>query len=277
MSKRTASWLAWSMCALSLALIALSFLLIVLILNLNTPTYFYWLEPTAIAVGYSVIGAILVPRLPHHPIGWICCAIGILGAVEHFSGEYAVYALLAQPGPVAGGQAALWLSLWPWILMIGLIVFLILLFPTGRLPSRRWRWFAWLSAAVTLTATILAAISPDAVLYTLGPSDTGFISLPNPLGVEGLPNLYRPVQALVLTLIFVSAASLFVRRLRASGVERQQLKWFTYASTLAISGPILTYTISEALGALWLKWAGYALMGVGLVGVPISMGIAILR
>ena len=112
MSKRAASWLAWSMCALSLALIALSFLLIVLILNLNTPTYFYWLEPTAIAVGYSVIGAILVPRLPHHPIGWICCAIGFLGAVEHFSGEYAVYALLAQPGPpLAGGQAALWLSL----------------------------------------------------------------------------------------------------------------------------------------------------------------------
>ena len=109
MSKRTATWLAWSLCALSLALIALSLLLIGLILNLNTPTFFYWLEPTAIAVGYSVIGAILVPRLP---IGWLCCAIGFLGAVEHFSGEYAVYALVAQPGPpFAGGQAALWLSL----------------------------------------------------------------------------------------------------------------------------------------------------------------------
>jgi hypothetical protein len=95
--------------------------------------------------------------------------------------------------------------------------------------------------------------------------------------VEGLPNVGELIQTVNFTLVFVSAGSLFVRRLRASGVERQQLKWFTYTSTLAISGTILTYTISEALGAQWLKWAGYALMQVGLVGVPISMGIAILR
>ena len=67
MTKRTATWLAWSMCALSLALIALSFLLIVLILNLNTPTYFYWLEPTAIAVGYSVIVLFSFPAFPTIP------------------------------------------------------------------------------------------------------------------------------------------------------------------------------------------------------------------
>ena len=278
MSKRTATWLAWSMCAFSLALIALSFLLIVLILNLNTPTYFYWLEPTAIAVGYSVIGAILVPRLPHHPIGWICCAIGILGAVEHFSGEYAVYALLAQPGPVAGGQAALWLSLWPWILMIGLIVFLILLFPTGRLPSRRWRWFAWLSAAVTLIAATLAAISPDAVLYTLGPSDTGFISLPNPLGVEGLPNLNRPVQALVLILALVATVSLVVVRLRrARGVERLQIKWLIYAGAIGFGGMILRTYFSPLIGESWGQWVGYLVVAVGVLGAPAAIGIAILR
>jgi len=266
------------MCAFSLALIALSFLLIVLILNLNTPTYFYWLEPTAIAVGYSVIGAILVPRLPHHPIGWICCAIGILGAVEHFSGEYAVYALLAQPGPVAGGQAALWLSLWPWILMIGLIVFLILLFPTGRLPSRRWRWFAWLSAAVTLIAATLAAISPDAVLYTLGPSDTGFISLPNPLGVEGLPNLNRPVQALVLILALVATVSLVVVRLRrARGVERLQIKWLIYAGAIGFGGMILRTYFSPLIGESWGQWVGYLVVAVGVLGAPAAIGIAILR
>jgi MFS family permease len=279
MSKRTANWLAWSMCALSLALIALSFLLIVLILNLNTPTYFYWLEPTAIAVGYSVIGAILVPRLPHHPIGWLCCAIGFLGAVEHFSGEYAVYALVAQPGPpLAGGQAALWLSVWAWILMIGLIVFLLLLFPTGRLPSRRWRWFAWLSAAVTLIAATLAAISPDAVLYTLGPSDTGFISLPNPLGVEGLPNLNRPVQALVLILALVTVASLIVVRLRrAWGVERLQIKWLIYAGVIGFGGMILRTYFSPLIGEPWGQWIGYLVVAVGVLGSPIAIGVAILR
>jgi len=120
-----------------------------------------------------------------------------------------------------------------------------------------------------LVGTISQALAPGSVYYLR--------AIHNPLGVEGLPNVGELIATVMFTLVFVSAGSLFVRRLRASGVERQQLKWFTYASTLAISGPILTYTISEALGALWLKWAGYALMGVGLVGVPISMGIAILR
>ena len=101
MSTRIASWLAWAVCALSLALTALSFLPIALILSLNAPIYFYWLEPTTIAIGYSVIGAIIASRLPSHPIGWICCAIGVMAAVESFSSEYALYALLApHPEPL---------------------------------------------------------------------------------------------------------------------------------------------------------------------------------
>jgi two-component system, NarL family, sensor kinase len=200
MSTRTASWIAWAGCVLSLALTALSFLLIALILSLNAPIYFYWLEPTTIAVGYSVIGAIVAARLPRHPIGWICCAIGFLGAVTTFCGEYAAYALLANPEPILGGKVMLWLGLWVWILMFGFIEFLLFLFPTGRLPSTRWRPLAWLSAALTLMAAMLMAISPKAVLDTLGPSGMERISLPSPLGVEGLPNLYLPVQTLVLLL-----------------------------------------------------------------------------
>src|SRR5215213_5333831 len=129
MSSRTAAWLAWSLCALSLALTALNFLLIALILSLDAPIFFYWLEPTVVAVGYSVIGAIIASRLPNHPIGWICCAIGFTAAVEHFSGEYAVYALVAHPDSLAGGNVTLWMSNWVWIVMFGLIVFLLLLFP----------------------------------------------------------------------------------------------------------------------------------------------------
>jgi hypothetical protein len=194
-------------------LTALSFLLIALILSLNAPIYFYWLEPTTIAVGYAVIGAFIASRLPSHPIGWICCAIGFTGAVEHFSGEYAVYALLAQhPEALVGGKAMLWIQNWFWILIFGLIVFLLLLFPNGRLPSNRWRPFAWLSTAVTLMGATLAAMSPDVGLDVLGSSDNRHIytSLPNPLGIEGLPNLFRPVQTLVLLLGPIAAASVVV-------------------------------------------------------------------
>jgi hypothetical protein len=158
-STPAASWLAWSVCAISLALTALSVLLIVINLSLDAPIYFYWLEPATIAVGYSVIGAIIASRIPSHPVGWICCAIGVMAAVESFSSEYALFAVLApHPEPLLGGKVTAWLSIWVWILMFGLIVYLLLLFPTGRLPSNRWRPFAWLSAALTLMAAILMAI-----------------------------------------------------------------------------------------------------------------------
>jgi hypothetical protein len=279
-SRRTAPWLAWAVCALSLALTALTFLLIVLILSLNASIYFYWLEPTTIAIGYSVIGAIIASRLPNHPIGWICCAIGFTGAVEHFSGEYAVYALLARPEALVGGKAMLWIQNWFWILIFGLIVFLLLLFPNGRLPSNRWRPLAWLSAGVTLMGAALAAISPDVGLDVLGSSDNRhiYISLPNPLGIEGLPNLFRPVQTLVLALGPVAAASVVVGRRKARGVERQQIKWLLYAGAIFFVGIFLKNTIFSLLGGVpWGMWVGNLLVAVGGLGGPIAIGIAILR
>jgi hypothetical protein len=276
--RRTAAWLAWSVCALSLALTTLSVLLIVLNLSLNAPIYFYWLEPATIAVGYSIIGAIVAWRLPSHPVGWLCCAIGVMAAVETFSSEYAIYALLAHTEPLLGGKVTAWLSIWVWILMFGLIVFLLLLFPTGRLPSNRWRPFTWLSAALTLMVAILMAISPSVVLDTLGPSGKGRISLPNPLGVEGLPDLYLPVQTLVLALGLVGAASVVLGRRGARGVERQQIKWLLYAGAIFFVGNVLKNTVFSPLGEVSLGlWIGYLLVGIGGVGGPIAIGVAILR
>ena len=278
MSHRTAAWLAWTVSALSLALTALSVLLMVLNLSSSSPIYFYWLEPTTIAVGYSVIGAIIASRLPSHPIGWLCCAIGVMAAVETFSSEYAIYALLAHSKPLLGGNVTAWLSIWVWILMFGFIVYLLLLFPTGRLPSNRWRPFAWLSAALTFMAAILMAFSSNVVLDTLGPSGKGRISLPNPLGAEGLPNLYLPVQTFVLALGLVAAASVVVGRRDARGVERQQIKWLLYAGAIFFVGNVLKNTVFSPLGEVsWGLWVGYLLVGVGGLGGSIAIGIAILR
>jgi hypothetical protein len=277
-SIRSASWLAWSLCTLTLALTVLGYLVIALGLSLDAPVYFYWLEPTTIAIGYSMIGAIIASRLPDHPIGWICCAIGLMGAVEHFSSEYAIYALLAHPEALVGGEVMLWLCNWVWIVMFGLIVYLILLFPNGRLPSSRWRWFGWLSVALTLLAATLMAISPDAALDVLGSSENGHISFPNPLGIEGLPNLYRPVQTLVLALGLVGAASVVVGRRGVRGIERQQMKWLLYASAIFFGGNVLKNTVFSPLGGVWWGlWVGYFLVAFGGLGGPIAIGIAILR
>src|SRR5215212_3841845 len=271
MSRRTAAWLSWTMCAVSLALTALSLLLLVVNLSYpDVPIHPYWTVNTLIAVGFAPVGAIIVPRVPsNNPIGWLFCAIGLLWGVMHVSAEYAIYTVLAVPASFPAGDAAAWMMCWVWVPASGLIVFLCLLFPDGRLPSRRWRPFAWLSLLLILVGAISQALAPGSVYYLR--------DIYNPYGVEGLPNVGNLVQIVVFTLIFVSAVSLFVRRLRASGVERQQLKWFTYSSTLAISGVILTYTISDAIGALWLEWVGYLVLVVGFIGIPISMGIAVLR
>ena len=127
-------------------------------------------------------------------------------------------------------------------------------------------------------AAILMAISPSAVLDTLGPSGKGRISLANPLGVEGLPNLYLPVQTFVLALGLVAAASVVVGRRGARGEERQQIKWLLYAGTIFFVGNVLKNTVFSPLGEVsWGLWVGYLLVYIGGLGGPIAIGIAILR
>src|SRR5215217_6433386 len=137
MSKRTASWLAWSMCALSLALAGLGLLL--LALNSTYPNAYifeYWLDATLVALGFSTVGAVISSRAsPENPIGWLFCTTGLVYAVENFSAQYAIYTLLATPGSLLAGYAAAWILSWLWVVQLGLAAFLLLLFPNGRLPS----------------------------------------------------------------------------------------------------------------------------------------------
>jgi hypothetical protein len=277
MSIRTASWLAWSMCAVSLVLTALSLLL--LALNLSHPSIRVaepWAEESVIVLAFSTVGAVIASRRPKNLVGWIFCGIGLLAGVVHLSSEYAVYALLAEPNSLPNGRAAAWIRSWDWVPFLGLFVFLFVMFPDGRLHSDRWRWFARLVGLVVLIGTILAAFQP-------GPVDAiSYGAVENPLGIEPLRSVNAnspvgPVQTLLFALGLVAVGSLFARRVRAGGVERQQLKWFTYATTVLVIGTILAHSISEAVDSLWLWGIGSILVMLGLIGVPVSMGVAILR
>jgi hypothetical protein len=257
-TQRLPTWLAWALCALSLTLTALNFLLIALNVSLNSPAYVFWPELTSIAVGYSVIGAIIASRLPNHPIGWLCCAIGLIAAVDHFAGEYSFYALLAQSHPLPGGRAMLWLQGWFWMLFVGLLVFLLLLFPTGRLPSSRWRPFAWVSVATISVAVIWSSIiSPD-------------------VRADAPPS---PVQLSVMLLGLVAAASVVVGRRGARGVERQQIKWLLYVGPIffVASGLHIGFYYFWLAEGSWGLWASYLLVIVGGLSVPSAIGVAILR
>ncbi len=267
-SGRTASWLAWSACAFSLALAALSVLLLVLLLRSDTAIYYYWLETSMVAVGYSTVGAIVASRLPESPIGWLFCAIGLTFGVSHFSAEYAAYALLAPSRSLPAGEAFAWLTSWVWVFGLGLIVFLDLLFPNGRLPSPRWRWFARFTAIVLLPAAILAALSPGLILSS---------TLHNPLGIEELPNVSKEIEAFMYALVVVGASSMLARLRQAGRIERQQIKWFAYATVVVISGVILKNVVYPAVGVMWVWWVGLILTAVGVVSSPVAMSIAIFR
>src|SRR5918998_174953 len=272
MGPKEAAWLAWYMCALSLMLTALGLVLLVLSREHHGVLIFeQWAEDAVVAIGFSTIGAFVAPRFPsRNPIGWLFCAIGLVGAMLLFSGQYAAYSLVASPGSLPGGEGMAWIASWLWVAHIGLFVFLALLFPDGRSPSPRWRPFAWLVGAAVVVGTVAAAYSPGPV--------RGLGAVRNPLGIEGIPDLSGAVEVLVFALALAASVSLVVRLRGARGLERLQIRWFAYAAAVAAVGAIVYYVVSVALGSWWLHWeVGFAAMMIGVVGMPVALGMAVLR
>jgi len=271
MSTRSSFWIAWSLWALTVGLTALSLLL--LVLNLSHPdthVYDYWLENTLSAVLFSTVGAIVASRRTENPVGWLFCLLGLAFSIGHSSSQYAIYAQLARPDLLPAGQALAWISSWILPPIIGLQVFSFLLFPTGRLPSRRWMWLAWLTVASAVVGTIFSAFSFEA--------NAGLGPVQNPLGIEGFSNAYQAVLTLLSLVMLPAALSPFARLRRAGGVERQQIKWFAYAAAATVSGLVLAYMIPDTFDTpLWFEWAGYALLIATTPAIPVSIGIAILR
>ena len=272
MSRHVAAWLAWPLCVLTLALTSLSVVLLALNFSQpNTPIYDFWLENTVFPISFSIIGAIIASRLPANPVGWLFCAAALISAVAHLGAEYAIYALLARPGSLPAGLALSWLAYWVWIPFIGCLALSLLLFPDGRLPQgKRWRWLARIVVLSTIGGAVWLALSPGAMV-NLG-------AIRNPVGIEGLPDGYEPVQTIVFALLFVVAVSTLVLRLRrATGIELQQIKWPAYTAVIATGSSLLQHTISDVVGWLWLEWAAYVVSIAALVGFPISVAIAIAR
>ena len=272
MGQKEAVWLARYMCLLSLAFAALGLVLLVLGReHPGAPGFAQWAEDAVVAVSFSTLGALVAPRFPPgNPIGWLFCAIGLVGAVLLFCGEYAAYALLLRPGSLPAGEVVAWIASWLWVAHIGLFVFLALLFPDGRLPTPRWRPFAWLVGTAVAVGSVASAYSPGPI--------RGLGSLRNPLGIESIPNLSGAVEVLVFVLALAASVSLLVRLHSARGVEHQQIRWFSCAAAVAAVGAIVYYVVSDALDSWWLHWeVGFVAMMIGVLGMPVALVIAILR
>jgi hypothetical protein len=227
---------------------------------------------------FAVVGALLVVRRSANPIGWIMVAIAFMLSVCLPGGYYATYVMLTrgQPAPLAVFGA--WIFNCFWFLLLALtFVYLPLLFPDGRLLSRR-----WLPVAVLAGIPPIIVVLRRALVDTIPVNEAPGHKIDNPIGIEGLGGVENlPVNGVLNAIFFVGfagvVASVVVRFRRSRGVERQQMKWFTSAIVVLLGGSLIFGAASGLTGVRWLEDVGFVFSMVGLASLPATVGIAILR
>ncbi len=268
MSSR-AAWLAWSLWGSAVGLVVLSVPLAVL--N-RFEMGFDWVFGAVAATAFSSVGAVVASRRPENAVGWIFCIIGLSDGVLVFSAQYSLYGIFTNPGALPAADLPVSSTFFLAGVMFGLLItFALLLFPDGRLPSRRWLPVAWICALgiVLMTAGL-----------GLGALQMGGRELVRRLieGTEVVPveggGLAGTLNGLGHILVFLGFAaavvSLFVRRWRATQTERQQLKWFAYGAAM-FALAILSYALP------WPEWISELLELAAALFLPLAIGIAILR
>jgi hypothetical protein len=219
-------------------------------------------------VSAATVGAVLASRRPRHPVGWLLLALGLSVIALGVCQAYASYGLLARPGTL---PAARWAAVYAdasWIPLSALIGFVLLLTPTGSLPSPRWRWWA---RVVVAAAVVTAALRPETL-------DGPFEAVDNPLAVHSGPLEVVATLGDLITLlaVVVAGGSLVVRFRRARGTERQQLRWVALAAALAVVAVAVILVSWALLGAEAQALWGWA-TGLYVAILPLATGAAVLR
>ncbi len=266
MNERSAARIAWLVWGLSVgSVVAGAALYVVNATGPGGASEASVFEP-AVAVVMPTFGAVIATRHPFHPIAWVLLCVSSLGFV-FLCGEYATYALQVESASLPGAVWAAWFGLWGWAPGIfALNLLLPLLFPSGRLPSERWRFVLYFVAGLFVLSLLFTTIP--------GPNPE-FPSVENPTGIPGFGDAVERlggafgVAFISLTLVCLSAP--LVRFRRARGEERQQIKWFVYFTALlaafltASSFGLLPDAISDVLNVVMIVCGGA------------SIGIAIFR
>ena len=286
MSARVSAWLACSLAALSAAMLVASVALYVLAQSAEQgPVGVNVLDDLLIFVpflAFPVVGALIASRRPENPVGWICLTAGFFWMLIALMETGRAYWQAAAPGSEPYLVVIDALTLWMWIPPVGLLgIYLILLFPDGRLPSKRWRPLAWLSGAVMVLASLGITLAP-------GPLEN-HPGVRNPLGQEGHPWIADAGIGIILLLpicILASAVSLILRFRRSGSEVRQQIKWLAFAASF-VGLVYLSSLVSELLFApeslvgnaaapLWVEVQRNVLM-LSYAAVPVAVGIAVLK
>jgi hypothetical protein len=223
--------------------------------------------PFAILVVFSVVGGMIAARQPRNPIGWIFCGTALLSGLATLADAYASYWFAGEGGSEALGELAAWLEDLSWVPEVLVpLTFLLLLFPDGRLLTRRWRPVAWCAGLG------IAGTYGFTGLQVRGLDD---FPIQNPYGVDSA--LIDPLLAFFVVLLVVgvvgSPISLWLRFHRASSEERQQIKWLVWAGAIAA----VTFAIGVPGMAVWDDAISNAAILASVLGIAVATGIAILR
>jgi signal transduction histidine kinase len=267
--------LPWVIYGLMLALLAVTMALTVA--NDSFETF------VAIAIlmmlGYGTVGALVASRVRGNPLGWLMLSIGLGFVLVGLTSELVTYGYVTEPSasvPFLG--VAAWLSNWVFFFVFTPIPLILLLFPTGRVHSPRWRWLPAVLVAVAVIGALAAILDP-------GFLDIDVAKIPNPTGVEALEPVLGPVLFAVgagmLIISVASVVALFLRFRRASGDERQQIRLLAYLAAIACLLLVATTLAGIGQGVdefslfieiLWLSL--FACIGVAF---PIAIGLSIIR
>jgi hypothetical protein len=209
-------------------------------------------------LGFGVVGAVLASRLPANPVGWLCLWLGLVAWSSAVAGE-----LVSQFLP--GSWPLEYVNREGWPLAAGLAGLTVLLFPTGRLPSPRWRWLLWgivLSCAVTVVAGVIMPADSGDVPSSAPWATTGFVG-------EVVLGFHDGAMFVLVVAWFLAMASVGFRYLRAGPVERQQLRWLLAVVLLNLAELVVIPLVPEVVGSVY--------QGIVLTLVPVAIGIAVLR
>jgi hypothetical protein len=226
---------------------------------------------------FPAVGLFIVSRQPRNAIGWVMVGLGVCFVMADLLRAYAHFGLIESPDSLPGADWALALQLHAWVAGVGLPgTFLILLFPDGRLPSPRWKPWAYLSALALVLSYVALTILPGSF------SESGYPDVRNPLGVDALAPIAGaivPVVALI-PLAMVGCAVALVRRFRrSSGLARVQLKWLAAAAAMVATTYLVLMALDLLIGDPGPHWLT-VVSNIGILGftlIPAAIGLAILR
>jgi signal transduction histidine kinase len=218
-----------------------------------------------VSLGVPVLGVVILNKRPRNAIGWVFIVAGAALALVTFGQVYALHALRADPGSLPAGRVLAWVSNILWPIPLAALILLFLLFPTGHLPSPRWRPVLWLVMVILLVLSIGALI-----LATAGWSQpfAGIDVAAGSVGTVARTVIVIAVLAEIVALL-LSVASLVVRFRRSTGEERLQLKWFVSAAAIAAAAfSVGIFTDAPVVSVV---------ISISLVFLYVAIGIAMLK